>query len=429
MSNLTITPGSLFIGENVISGTSGSIPYINSSLALAQDNADIFWDAPNKRLGIGTSSPSSTIESMCTASTEIGLIVQAAASQSADLTRWEDSSGNSLLKVQSDGTVIYFGSAGTGNTAMFSSNSTQTLAGSSLIFFRSQNSIIYTSSPAFGLPPFFFYFNATVKATTNPITVSQPQVFNSSAAWTADGVVWTGSEAGATFADQPTFSIANGGSYTAQVYNAFRSTFTVNTGATIAQRTGFKFSEATGAGAVTTQIGLDIISLTKATTNIAIRTGAGGTIQFGNLITVYNNIATVSNGVPSELATVDLATQAAAIGATTIYTPAATGLFRVSIYLQVTRAATTSSILGGATGVVITYTDGDGSVAQSNTAALATTAGAIAVTAAGNSTVTNLEGSMIIYAKTGVAIQYAVGYTSVGVTTMQYAAHLKVEAL
>lgn len=152
-------------------------------------------------------------------------------------------------------------------------------------------------------------------------------------------------------------------------------------------------------------------------------------LHLGSTIATYKGITTVSNGVPSELATVDLATQAAAISATTIYTPAATGLFRLSIYLQVTRAASTSSILGGATGVVITFTDGDGSVAQTITAALHSTTGTVVTTAAGNTTATNLNGTMVIYAKTAVAIQYAIGYTSVGATTMQYAAHLKVEAL
>jgi len=77
---------------------------------------------------------------------------------------------------------------------------------------------------------------------------------------------------------------------------------------------------------------------------------------------------------------------------------------------------------------VITYNDGDGNVAQSVTMALMTTAGAIAINSSGNTTATSLNGSMVIYARTGVAIKYAIGYTSSG-TAMQYAAHLKVEAM
>ena len=149
-------------------------------------------------------------------------------------------------------------------------------------------------------------------------------------------------------------------------------------------------------------------------------------------LSYYNNIATVSNGVPSELATVDLTAQEAAKSATTIYTPAASGMFRLSVVLQVTRAATTSSVLGGATGVVITYTEPDGSVAQSVAPLLSDQAGAVVVPATGNvgnATTTQSHGSCVIYAKTAVAIQYAIGYTSVGATTMQYAAHFKCEAM
>lgn len=129
---------------------------------------------------------------------------------------------------------------------------------------------------------------------------------------------------------------------------------------------------------------------------------------------------------------VDSLTQAAAIGATTLFTPSASGMFRISIVLQVTRAATTSSVLGGGTGVTITYTEPDGSVAQSIKPLLMDQAGVGVVPATGNilnTTATQSQGSCVIYAKTGVAIQYAIGYTSVGATTMQFSAHLKIESI
>ena len=148
--------------------------------------------------------------------------------------------------------------------------------------------------------------------------------------------------------------------------------------------------------------------------------------------TTYNNISVVSNGLSSIVAQADLATQVAAKTATTLYTPAASGTFRVSVSLQVTRAATTSSILGGTTGVVITYTEPDGSVAQTKIIPVFDQNSNLIVTSTGNTgnlTTTQSEGEAIIRAKTGVVIQYAIGYTSVGATTMQYAAHLKLEAL
>lgn len=142
-------------------------------------------------------------------------------------------------------------------------------------------------------------------------------------------------------------------------------------------------------------------------------------------ITTYGKIATVSNGVPSELATVDLTAQTAAIAATTLYTPTATGMFRISAYLKITTAGT-SPVLGPLT---ITYTDGTDSVAQSVIMAQQTQAGSMSVTGNnGNTTTSVLTGSLVVYAKTGVAIQYAVALTGT-VGAAQYEVHLKCEAL
>lgn len=133
--------------------------------------------------------------------------------------------------------------------------------------------------------------------------------------------------------------------------------------------------------------------------------------------------------VTSQSATpVNLTAQTAAVSATTLFTPATTGQYRVSVYLQVTTAASVSSVLGGATGVTLTYNDGDGNVAQTDTVALMNTAGGIAVTSSTNSTATNLNGTVTIYARAGVPVQFSVGYTSAG-TAMQYAAHLRAEAI
>ena len=132
------------------------------------------------------------------------------------------------------------------------------------------------------------------------------------------------------------------------------------------------------------------------------------------------------NRVPVQVGVADLTAQTAAKSATTILTPSVTGLYRISAYLKVTTAATTSSTLGG---VTITFTDGTDSVAQSHVMAMATQAGAIATTNTGNATTSKLSGSLVIWAKTGVAIQYAIGYASSGGTAMQYEAHLLIETL
>ena len=55
-------PYKLKIGSSINSGTSGSILYIDSSGNLAQDNSNLFWDATNHRLGIGTTNPGATLQ-------------------------------------------------------------------------------------------------------------------------------------------------------------------------------------------------------------------------------------------------------------------------------------------------------------------------------------------------------------------------------
>jgi hypothetical protein len=53
--------GSMSIGGTVTGSTSGSILFINSSGQLAQDNANLFFDATNDRIGIAQSAPSSRL--------------------------------------------------------------------------------------------------------------------------------------------------------------------------------------------------------------------------------------------------------------------------------------------------------------------------------------------------------------------------------
>lgn len=66
----TATPGNRFelnSGTAGVSGfrisqlTAGSIPFISSTKDIAQNNASFFWDATNSRLGVGTATPNSTV--------------------------------------------------------------------------------------------------------------------------------------------------------------------------------------------------------------------------------------------------------------------------------------------------------------------------------------------------------------------------------
>lgn len=137
------------------------------------------------------------------------------------------------------------------------------------------------------------------------------------------------------------------------------------------------------------------------------------------------NISAYASASPT-VGTADLTGQTAAIAATTLFTPASTGFFRVSLYLKVTTPDGASSTLGA---VTITYTDGTDSVAQSMAALLGTQAGAAATTNTANTTTTKLQGTVDIYALTAVPVQYAIAYASGTPATMTYEVHLRAEKI
>lgn len=141
-------------------------------------------------------------------------------------------------------------------------------------------------------------------------------------------------------------------------------------------------------------------------------------------VTDYNNISTVSNGIPAEYATVDLTGQGAAIAATTLYAPlgGATGMYRISWSATITTADGVSSSLGGTNGFQVKYTSPTDSVAK-------TTAPQTPWATGLNTTGTADGGVMVIYAKGGTNIQYAYDYTSATPGQMKYELHIKLESL
>lgn len=108
--------------------------------------------------------------------------------------------------------------------------------------------------------------------------------------------------------------------------------------------------------------------------------------------------------------TPSLTTQGASIAATGLATVTSQGLYRITYYVRVTRAATTSSYISLALSWV------DGGVTQ--TADPADLSGVTALT--GNTVTSYGTGTYLVYIDAGTTPTYATTYASTGATSMQY---------
>lgn len=116
------------------------------------------------------------------------------------------------------------------------------------------------------------------------------------------------------------------------------------------------------------------------------------------------NLSTSASATVQTVQTVSLAAQGAAIGATSFKTPLVTGLYTVTWYLRIVRAATTSSSLQ----VQVGFTDE--SIPCVMTGAAVT----------GNTIATVQSGTFIVRCDRGAPVTYSTIYSSAGATTMQY---------
>jgi hypothetical protein len=115
---------------------------------------------------------------------------------------------------------------------------------------------------------------------------------------------------------------------------------------------------------------------------------------------------------------VDLTAQTANVTTTTLFTPTASGLFRISAYIVVTTVDGASSTLPS---VIISWEDQNNTTSQSLV---------LTPTNSGNLLTTYQEATGVISAETAVAVTYATsGYASGTPATMQFALHLRIESL
>lgn len=109
---------------------------------------------------------------------------------------------------------------------------------------------------------------------------------------------------------------------------------------------------------------------------------------------------------PARLKVVELEDQEASIGSTSIPFGALNeGLYRVSVYARITRAATSSSSLT----VAIGWTESSLSLSKSFSALTGNTTGTVLV-----------DPPLLLYIDGSTPITYATTYASVGATAMQY---------
>lgn len=98
-------------------------------------------------------------------------------------------------------------------------------------------------------------------------------------------------------------------------------------------------------------------------------------------------------------------------------------LWQVVWTAVITTAATTSCVLGGATGFQLTWTDND------NPASPITPAAIPLITSSVNAAGTQINGNFIINPVMGSLVSYLFGYTSVGATAMVYTLRIRVMAV
>ena len=197
-----------------------------------------------------------------------------------------------------------------------------------------------------------------------------------------------------------------------------------------------------GTNSINVPNGTSIYAAGNIVANLNGIAGPGGNLEVvGKLVcdksvSIYGGLITVQSGISSEVATVNLTGQTAAITTTTLYAvPAAppitgaTGLFRVSWNAKITTAATTGASTSTLGALTIVYTDPDG-VAITLTAGAMIAAGSIATSSAANTTSTVLIGlPLFLNCKASTNITHAFAYASNTASQMAYSLNILLEAL
>ena len=152
-----------------------------------------------------------------------------------------------------------------------------------------------------------------------------------------------------------------------------------------------------------------------------VGTSAQFQISNAGLISNYNGLATVNNGIAVQVAVINLSNQNATINNAALYTSSDEGFYRVSYMAIITTAATDNSSLT----LRIKYSDPD---LTSDVVVPPTNLEPIN-SVSSNIVGGNFSGSMLIYVKSGSNITYKATYGSSGATAMVYTIRIVLEKL
>jgi hypothetical protein len=145
----------------------------------------------------------------------------------------------------------------------------------------------------------------------------------------------------------------------------------------------------------------------------------GGLLSVGNKVTSYNGKSTASNGIPILISTFNATAQSSSYSGQNLVSSPAAGMYRVSVYEEITQAAKTSSTLPT---VTLAYRAEDsGQLEQPAITQSSSTANTKGTFLSGVFTFTSVSGTNVRFSNSG--------YASSGTTPMQYAIRIRVEYL
>jgi len=123
--------GGMAIGGAITSATAGSVLFAGASGVLQQDNANLFWDDTNNRLGIGTATPSLQLDVKANANGFRGMLISNTNTGTSSVTAFQIGQTPDVSPYNALYFVNYGSSYSTSGSAIASSNAFTSGVGSS----------------------------------------------------------------------------------------------------------------------------------------------------------------------------------------------------------------------------------------------------------------------------------------------------------